>query len=281
VWTFQNDTWKPTLVILRIPKAATSVKWAPNEEKFAVSSSAKCVAVCYFDKDHDWWVSRHITKHKSTVLSLAWHPNSIHLLTGSSDNKARIFSAFVKGIDSTPAQNPFGDKIQFGELLAEFNANSWVHSVAFAKSGNRLAFLSHDSSIHFVDVSGGLPGVVQDLKTAQLPLLGLLFTNENTLVVGGHDYVPYIFENKGGNWAFGKELSGEKKAAAKSAGATRDAFNKFSNKVEVGADSREEQIINSIHQNSISQVVAFTSKGDDVSEITTCGLDGKVVLWKL
>jgi actin related protein 2/3 complex subunit 1A/1B len=97
VWTFQNDTWKPTLVILRIPKAATSVKWAPNEKKFAVSSSAKCVAVCYFDKDHDWWVSRHITKHKSTVLSLAWHPNSIHLLTGSSDSKARIFSAFVKG----------------------------------------------------------------------------------------------------------------------------------------------------------------------------------------
>jgi actin related protein 2/3 complex subunit 1A/1B len=180
-----------------------------------------------------------------------------------------------------PAQNPFGDKIQFGELLAEFNANSWVHNVAWTKSGNKLAFLSHDSSIHFVDVSSGLPGVIQDLKTAQLPLLGLVFTNEDTLIVGGHDYIPFAFENKGGNWAFSKELSGEKKAAAKSAGATRDAFNKFSNKVEVGSDSRDEQIINSIHQNSITQVLPFAAKGDVVSEITSCGLDGKVVLWKL
>ncbi len=30
----------------------------------------------------DWWVSKWIKKHKSTVLSVAWHPNSLVLATG-------------------------------------------------------------------------------------------------------------------------------------------------------------------------------------------------------
>jgi actin related protein 2/3 complex subunit 1A/1B len=283
VWTYQDGTWKPTLVILRIAKAATSVKWAPNEKKFAVSSSAKCVSVCYFDKENDWWSSRHFSKHKSTVLSLAWHPNSIYLLTGSSDNKCRIFNAFVKGEDTQDKFGQhFGDsKNTFGEILSEYSASSWVHNVAWARSGTKLAFLSHDSTIHFVDVTGGLPGTTQALKLNILPLSDLLFITENSLVAGGHDYLPYLFENKGDSWALSKELTQEKKAAAKSAGATRDAFNKFSAKVETGTDSREEQIINSVHQNSISQVLPFAIKGDTVVELTTSGLDGKIVLWKL
>ena len=30
VWSFQEGQWKPTLVILRINRAATQVKWSPN-----------------------------------------------------------------------------------------------------------------------------------------------------------------------------------------------------------------------------------------------------------
>jgi len=216
-------------------------------------------------------------------LSLAWHPNSIYLLTGASDNKCRVFNAFVKGEDKTDdfAQR-FGDsKNTFGEILAEYNANSWVHNVAWSRSGLKISFLSHDSTIHFVDVSAGLPGVPQVVRLNTLPLSDLLFTSETTLVAGGHDYTPYLFESKGDTWAFAKELTQEKKAAAKSAGATREAFNKFSDKVDRGTESREEQAINTVHQNSISQVLAFTTKGDNVVELTTSGLDGKIVLWKL
>jgi len=65
-----NDVprWKPTLVILRINRAATCVRWSPFENKFAVGSGARLVSVCYFEKDNDWWVSKHIKKpFKSTV----------------------------------------------------------------------------------------------------------------------------------------------------------------------------------------------------------------------
>jgi actin related protein 2/3 complex, subunit 1A/1B len=47
VWTPSNDpstgkmTWKPTLVLLRINRAATFVRWSPFEDKFAVASGAR------------------------------------------------------------------------------------------------------------------------------------------------------------------------------------------------------------------------------------------------
>ena len=78
VWNYDEAeaTWKPSLVILRIERAALDCKWSPDGQKFAVASSAKCVPVCYYEQDNNWWVSKMIKKHKSTVLSLAWHPCS-------------------------------------------------------------------------------------------------------------------------------------------------------------------------------------------------------------
>lgn len=50
VWQEQVDAetgklvWKPTLVLLRINRAATYVKWSPKEDKFAVASGARQVS---------------------------------------------------------------------------------------------------------------------------------------------------------------------------------------------------------------------------------------------
>jgi len=49
VWTAEGNEWKPTLVLLRINRAATNVKWSPNGKKFAVASGARCISVCYFE----------------------------------------------------------------------------------------------------------------------------------------------------------------------------------------------------------------------------------------
>jgi len=141
VWTFQNNVWKPTLVILRINRAATHVKWSPDENKFAVASGAKCVSVCYFEEDNDWWVSKHIKKHKSTVLKIDWHPSSALIATAGTDFKARVFSAFIKGVDKGAPNTPFGSKLPFGEPLAEVDCEGWVQSIKWSPSGNLLAWL--------------------------------------------------------------------------------------------------------------------------------------------
>jgi len=69
VWTLQADKkWKPTLVVLRLNRAATCVRWSPKEDKFAVGSGARMVSVCYFEQDNDWWISKQIKKPiRSTV----------------------------------------------------------------------------------------------------------------------------------------------------------------------------------------------------------------------
>lgn len=94
-------TWQPTLVLLRLNRSATYVRWSPNEEKFAVASGARTIAVCQFDEESNWWVAKHIKKPlRTTVLSLDWHPNSVLLAAGSADGCARVFSAYMKGVDS-------------------------------------------------------------------------------------------------------------------------------------------------------------------------------------
>uniref|UniRef100_A0A3Q2DYH1 Uncharacterized protein n=1 Tax=Cyprinodon variegatus TaxID=28743 RepID=A0A3Q2DYH1_CYPVA len=54
VWTLKDGVWKPTLVLVRINRAATCVKWSPLENKFALGSGARLISVCYFEKENDW-----------------------------------------------------------------------------------------------------------------------------------------------------------------------------------------------------------------------------------
>ncbi|KAF1315702.1 hypothetical protein FI667_g15867, partial [Globisporangium splendens] len=133
VWKYEAAyrQWKPSLVVLRITRAAINVKWSPNGHKFAVSSGSKCVSVCYYQASENWWVSKIIKKHKSTQL----------LVTGSTDLKCRVFSAYISDVDGAPDSGPFPALAPFGEPLAEFdNANAWVNAVAWSPKGDRLAF---------------------------------------------------------------------------------------------------------------------------------------------
>jgi len=76
------------------------VRWSPNEDKFAVASGARAIAICSFDPENDWWVSKLLKKPiRSTVLGLDWHPNNVLLAAGSADMKARVFSAYIKDVD--------------------------------------------------------------------------------------------------------------------------------------------------------------------------------------
>lgn len=43
MWTFDGSKWEPVLVILRINRAATCVKWSPQENKFAIGKA--CAAI--------------------------------------------------------------------------------------------------------------------------------------------------------------------------------------------------------------------------------------------
>jgi hypothetical protein len=49
--TVGTGTWKPSLTLLRIDRAALDVKWSPDGKKFALASGAKSVPVCHYEAD--------------------------------------------------------------------------------------------------------------------------------------------------------------------------------------------------------------------------------------
>ncbi|CAG8595551.1 34420_t:CDS:2, partial [Racocetra persica] len=259
VWNFDSVTnkWKPTLVLLRMNRAATFVRWSPHENKFAVASGARCIAICYFDDENDWWNSKQLKKPiRSTVLSLDWHPNNVLLAAGCADFKARVFSAFIKGVDQKPPPSPWGDKLPFNTICGEFSNESggWIHSVSFSPSGDALAFSGHDSQICIVYAGSG----TQNIRITGLPYLSLLWATEEKLIAAGYDCVPVLFEKQGQQWEFSKVIDvGKKKVAAEAT-----AFNRFQEWDSKGIQSRE-------------------GPRHDISHFSSSGIDGKLVIWAL
>lgn len=100
VWTLQENEWKPTLVVLRIGRTATSIRWSPSGNKFCVGSGSKQIPVCHYEESQDMWVAKMIKKAgKSTILAVDWSPNNLFIIAGGSDFKCRIFSAYIEGVD--------------------------------------------------------------------------------------------------------------------------------------------------------------------------------------
>mmetsp|Transcript_8461 Transcript_8461/g.24185 ORF Transcript_8461/g.24185 Transcript_8461/m.24185 type:complete len:355 (-) Transcript_8461:84-1148(-) len=276
VWKFDNGVWKPTLVILRINRAATHVRWSPNEDKFAVASGAKLVSICYFEKDNDWWVSKHIRKHDSTVFKVDWHPNNVLLATASADNNARVVSAFIRGVDKKPGDTAYGARLPFGELFATYPARGWMHAVKWSPSGDYIAFCSHDSTVTIMDTHSGEPTV---LKLKELPLCDLVWVNENTLVGAGHNFFPRTFVKDANGWTVGKNLDEQQGTGPQKTTGTRAAFSMFQNKVETGQNTNQTKL-KTKHQNYVNCVQGAAGSPGNYTQVSTTSLDGKLVLWK-
>jgi len=275
VWTAANEGWKPTLVILRVNRAATHVKWSPEENKFAVASGAKLVSICYFEEDNDWWVSKHIKKHKSTVTHLDWHPNNCLIATGSTDFKARVFPAYIKGVDKKAPDTPWGNKLVFGEPLCEFETNGSVQSIQWSHDGNQLAYCGQDSRLYVADISSG-EAKVDSAKYNELPLRDILWVHANAIVGVGYDCSPMYFQNTDG-WKLVRRLdTGE---TAQISGKQNSAMNVFKNKVDKGTETSTETKLNTRHQNTITNIQPFKRSEADVTQYSTSGLDGCLVIW--
>ena len=191
VWEPTPEGWKPTLVLLRINRAATCVRWSPSETKFAAGSGARLIAVCHFEQEDNWWVSKHVKKPiRSTITAVAWHPNSVLLAAGGTDGHARVFSSFIKGIDERPPPSAWGERLPFNTVCGEYlnNTAGWVHDVAFSPSGDALAFVAHDSSVTVVYPSAPEqpPKAVVSVSTQLLPFMSLIWSSESEIIAAGY-----------------------------------------------------------------------------------------------
>ncbi|KAH3673563.1 hypothetical protein WICMUC_003670 [Wickerhamomyces mucosus] len=287
VWEPLSDgSYKPTLVLLRINRSATSVKWSPNGYKFAVGSSARVIAVCYFEHENDWWISKHIKKPiRSTILSIEWHPNNVLLAAGSSDGHARVFSGFIKGIDEKPSTaSLWGQKFPFNTLVGDFVSSNggWVHDVAFTPSGDALAFVAHDSTVTVVYPNGGEgtpPKSILSVSTSFLPFTSVFFANESTLIAAGHNCHPVVFKGDETEWFEDHSIDDPNKNSTHESGET-SALNMFKQLDLKGTVSGQNgSTLKTIHQNTITQLRPYESQGENVFRFSSSGIDGRIVIF--
>ncbi|XP_057658263.1 actin-related protein 2/3 complex subunit 1A [Diorhabda carinulata] len=282
VWTQdKDDKWKPTLVLLRINRAATCVKWSPDENKFAVGSGARLISVCYFESENDWWVSKHIKKPiRSTVTCLDWHPNNVLLAAGSSDFKVRVFSAYIKDIEKTPEATVWGSKMPFGQLMMEFiNSNvggGWIHSLSFSPDGNKICWVAHDSSVNFADASKG--NVVQKIRTEFLPFLSCTWITNKSVVAVGHSCIPIVYGLKNDD-RFGFVAKLDTSLKKESGGLS--AMRMFHSLDKQARTETSDTNLDSIHQNAITCVCIYMGDKEKTLKISTSGADGLLVIWDL
>ncbi|KAJ7578385.1 actin-related protein ARPC3 [Mycena floridula] len=286
----RKSVWKPTLVLLRINRAATHVKWSPKEDKFAVASGARAIAICSFDEENNWWVSKLLKKPiRSTVLAVDWHPNNVLLAAGSADMKARVFSAYIKEVDDKPSPTVWGSKLPFNTLCGEYTsaAGGWVHTVGFSPSGDALAFASHDSSISIVYPGGP---TIYSIRMSSLPVVTLTWTAEDSIIAAGHDCQPYVFSGSDAGWQAVGTLddakSGDRASTPTSVGklktgafATFQAADSRGQSSIAGASPTADTKLLTLHQNTITSVRPYESKGGRVTKVSTSGVDGNLVVW--
>lgn len=284
VWEPLSDgTYKPTLVLLRINRSATCVKWAPNGYKFAVGSGARVIAVCYFEQENDWWIAKHIKKPiRSTILSIDWHPNNVLLASGSTDGHARVFSGYIKGIDAKPASTLWGEKLPFNTLCGDFVSGNggWIHDVAFSPSGETLAFVAHDSSVTVVYPGGPdqPPRSALSVSTSELPFTSCIFANESTIVAAGHNCHPVVFSGDESNWTQSYSIDDPEKSNVADSG-EQSALKMFKQMDLKGTVSSNGSNLKTIHQNTITELRPFAVSGDSVTKFSSSGIDGRIVIF--
>ncbi|KAL6263617.1 hypothetical protein P5V15_006406 [Pogonomyrmex californicus] len=283
VWTQKEDgKWDPAWVLLRINRAATCVKWSPLENKFAVGSGGRVIAVCYFVSENNWWLCKHIKRPlRSTVTTVDWHPDNKVLVAGSTDYKVRVFSAFISDMDDGPGTSAWGkvQNITLGTLLAEIpntpNGGGWIHSVAFSPCGNKICWVAHNSSICVADATkgNGIIYSVMRLYTEHLPFLSCIWIDSNNIVAAGHSCMPMLYSvDDNGQIYFVSKLDNTQKKEI----AGLSAMRKFQSLDRQARNETNDNALDSVHQNTINCVRRVSDH-----EFSTSSLDGQLVVWDL
>lgn len=242
------------------------------------------IAVCYFEEENDWWVSKHLKKPiRSTITTLSWHPNSVLLAAGSTDSHARVFSGFIKGIDERPEPSVWGERLPFNTVCGEYLNDSagWIHGVSFSPSGDALAFTAHDSSITIVYPSGPeqAPRAMINVSTQLLPFTTLIWNGESEIIVAGHDCEPYRLRGNEEGWDVAGPV--ETKARPGLSNAREDSALQMFRQMDLRGRAKDDTQLNTTHQNTINTIRVYEGTAAAVRKFSTSGVDGRVVIWTI
>lgn len=257
-----GGNWRSVLAELRAPRAGICVAWAPNGMRFAIGLSSNDTAVCHYQENVQCWVAMKVGLSKAAVTSVAWHPSSGYLATGSTDRRMMIYDVNESG------EPPFGN----AQLSEDMGA--WVNAIAFSPpKGRVLAAVTQDSTVKFKNLSAGPDSPVEVVRWKRLPFLRAAFVSEQLFVACGFDCMPVLFSPANGEWQVYGTLDVGPKAnsAVKARESYEDARNMFK-----GVEETKETKSITWHTSTIT---TCTAHGE--MRFSTSALDGQVIEWEI
>lgn len=271
VWELdeKSNVWKKALVLLKLKRAATYVRWSPDGKRFTVATGSDKFRICTYDKKQNWWISYNIKNGHPTSLNVEFMPDSKHIICCATD---RHFGLFTIDENEGKIEKDKKGKKTVNYCLHDFSAQGWVNACTVSPSGSWVVFTSQDAYIKFIKADGN---TLTDDKTNQfnisgLPLLSLAFVGDKALIGGGFDCQPRLFALNGDQWVdkgfIDVEGIREKAAAAATSGlaAKRAMFG--------GAKITK---VETLHNN----IIVGVRRHNDF--ISTCSNDGKIGIWPI
>ncbi|KAK8882791.1 protein 2 3 complex subunit [Tritrichomonas musculus] len=272
VWELDEKTkvWKKNMVLLKLNRAATYVRWSPDGKKFTVATGHNKFRVCTYDQKQNWWQSYNISNGHPTSLNVEFMPDNVHIICAATD---RHFGFYTIDEENGKIELDKKGKKTINFCLHEFSAQGWVNACTVSPSGNWIVYTSQDAFIKFIK-SDSLPLNEKDKKNqfniSGLPLLSLCFISDNALIGGGFDCQPRLFVLSGDKWEDKGfiDVEGVREKAKAGGGGGLAA-----KKAMFGGPKVTK--VETLHNNII---VGVRKTGDN---ITTCANDGKIGIWPI
>ena len=104
-----------------------SLNWSNNGKYFAMGTGSNLAFIGYFSETQNWWQTKRLAKHKSTVTCVKFHPSDAFVASASTDQHILI----------TPALEPEADK-KF-DFITKLAHAAWIHSIDWSPDGRVLA----------------------------------------------------------------------------------------------------------------------------------------------
>eukprot|EP00063_Salmo_salar_P010579 XP_013985414.1 PREDICTED: actin-related protein 2/3 complex subunit 1A-like [Salmo salar] len=249
-----------------------------NRDRTQIAISPNNHEVHIYQKSGNQWVKSHeLKEHNGHITGIDWAPKSDRIVTCGADRNAYVWS-LKDGVWKPTLVilriNRAATFVKWSPLENKFAVGSGARliSVCYFESDND--WVSHDSTVTVVDGTKG--STPSQLKTEFLPLLSVLFISENSVVAAGHDCCPMLFRcDDGGSLTFVSKLDLPKASITRNI----SAMERFRNMDKRATTEDRNTALETLHQNSITQVSIYEGDQRDCRKFCTTGIDGAMTIW--
>jgi len=273
VWTLdeKENIWRKDLVLLKLKRAATYIRWSPDGTRFIVATGTNKVRLCEYDQTENWWKSFTLSHKDPTGLTCEW-VNNVHFVLTTTSRHCFYMTTNTDEADEIAAKTKKSKKDKKPVFFSDsWPSQGWTNAAAASPSGNWIAYTSQDSYIRFIkkEEIGAEDPPVHKLNINGLPLLSIAFINDNTLIGAGFDCSPRLFFRTDDQWEdLGlldiPQIREEVKQKAGGLAAKMAAF---------GGKAAPPPTAQALHDNIILGI-RVTEKF-----FSTCANDGRVCIW--